>query len=290
MQRRLALASAFIALGALPLISLGQQSPQSSAIASQPISANSIIADLPPIPNKRPNYAPGYLGVIQKTVSMVRNPEAQTLAQKFGLNILDVTWEDTGRFKNSAVGPNISDMTIQVQHKNPDDRYSLHLMPVIRFPNFSDKTADIPLEQMYVNVGNEKDKTLRKVLLKDVLKDLRQYLSKPKSWKGKEKSLLAKRDSHVLVSAQAAFLPIPKAGLAQFNPVLFNYQSYEGDPAVLTLLATREGTSVTVIDNKRDGFDAGRTWGQRLFFNKNGERASFTGKRLSDFNREGARG
>ena len=62
------------------------------------------------------------------------------------------------------------------------------------------------------------------------------------------------------------FLPIPKSGVATFNPVLFNYQSYPGDPAVLTILATREGTSTTIIDNQRDGFGAGRTWGQRLFF------------------------
>ena len=288
MRRRLTLASALIVLGALPLISQLQSTAQSSTTETQPIIQNSVISELPP--ERRPAYAPGYLGVIQKTVSMVRNSDAQRLANKFGLNILDVTWEDTGRFKNSSVGPNISDMTIQVQHKNPDDRYSLHLMPVIRFPNFSDKTADIPLDQMYLTVGNEKNKTLRKVPLEDVLKDLRKYLSKPNSWKGSEKSLLAKRDSHVLASAQAAFLPIPKAGLAQFNPVLFNYQSYEGDPAVLTLLATREGTSVTVIDNKRDGFDAGRTWGQRLFFNKNGDRASFTGQRLSDFKSDGSGG
>lgn len=289
MRRRLTLASALMMLGILPLISQLQSSAQSSTSTEQLITQNSTIAEFPK-PSKRPTYAPGYLGVIEKTVSMVRNADAQKLANKFGLNILDVTWEDTGRFKNSSVGPNISDMTIQVQHKNPDDRYSLHLMPVIRFPNFSDKTADIPLDQMYVTVGNEKNKTLRKVALEDVLRDLRQYLSKPKSWKGREKSLLAKRDSHVLVSAQAAFLPIPKAGLAQFNPVLFNYQSYEGDPAVLTLLATREGTSATIIDNKRDGFDAGRTWGQRLFFNKNGDRASFTGQRLSDFKSDGQMG
>jgi hypothetical protein len=68
--------------------------------------------------------------------------------------------------------------------------------------------------------------------------------------------------------------------------VLFNYQSYKGDPAVLTILATREGTSVTVIDNVRDRFQAGRTWGQRLFFNQDGERASFTGQRISDWARE----
>jgi hypothetical protein len=65
--------------------------------------------------------------------------------------------------------------------------------------------------------------------------------------------------------------------------VLFNYQSYAGDPAVLAIVATREGTSATIIDNLRDAFPAGMTWGQRLFFNQDGERASFTGQRLSDF-------
>src|SRR5262249_17212537 len=89
--------------------------------------------------------------------------------------------------------------------------------------------------------------------------------------------------SHVLVSAQACFLPIPREGSAEFNPVLFNYQSRAGDPAVLTVLATREGTSVTVIDNQRDAFKAGRTWRQRLFFNHNGQRCSLPGQRKSDF-------
>ena len=98
---------------------------------------------------------------------------------------------------------------------------------------------------------------------------------------------MAERDSHVLVSAQAAFLPVPQAGKAEFNPVIFNYQSYQGDPAVLTIVATREGTSATIIDNVRDGFQAGYSWGQRLFFNQDGERASFTGERLSDFNASG---
>jgi hypothetical protein len=94
---------------------------------------------------------------------------------------------------------------------------------------------------------------------------------------------LAERDTHVLVSAQAAFLPIPREGKAEFNPVIFNYQSYAGDPAVLTIVATREGTSATIIDNVRDAFPVGFSWGQRLFFNQDGERASFTGERLSDY-------
>jgi hypothetical protein len=87
----------------------------------------------------------------------------------------------------------------------------------------------------------------------------------------------------VLVSAQACFLPVPKQGVAEFNPVLFNYQSSHKNPAVLTILVTREGTSATVIDNVRDGFNEGVARGQRLFFNKNGQRASLTGQRISDF-------
>lgn len=225
-----------------------------------------------------------YRRVIEQTVGMTFDSDAQSLANRYGLDILNVTWEDTGRYDNSAVGPNISDMTIQVQHKNPEtEDYQLHLMPVIRHPNFTDLTADIPIDQFYVPVGNEKGEDLRSVSLEEVLGNLRLYLSEPDSWTSRQNSLLADRDSHVLVSAQAAFLPVPQQGIAEFNPVLFNYQSYAENPAVLTILATREGTSVTIIDNQRDGFDAGRTWGQRLFFNQDGERASLTGQRLSDY-------
>src|SRR5262249_22066750 len=102
--------------------------------------------------------------------------------------------------------------------------------------------------------------------------------------------LLADRDTHVLVSAQACFLPVPKEGIAEFNPVLFNYQSRPGDPAVLAILATREGTSLTVVDNDRDRVGDGGFWGQQLYFNQKGERARFTGQRLSDFKQSGQQG
>lgn len=240
----------------------------------------------PPKPQPRVSVADydRYNQVIERTRSMIHNSEAQRLAQQYGLNILDITWEDTARYHNSAVGPNISDMTIQIQQYNPrTKRYELSLMPVIRFPNFSDRTADIPLERFFILVGNEKGKPLQRVNLKEFLGNFRNYLHNPRSWAGNRRSLLADRDSHVLVSAQACFLPIPPQGEATFNPVLFNYQSYEKNPAVLAILVTRQGTSATVIDNKRDAFEAGQTWGQRLFFNKNGERASLVGQRASDF-------
>jgi hypothetical protein len=227
---------------------------------------------------------PDYIEAIERTAAMVWDPEAQRLVERYDLNILNVTWEDTGRYYNSSVGPNISDMTIQVQHKNPrTGDYELTLMPVIRYPNFSDLTADTSPDDFYLLVGNESNEDLQRVSLTEYLSQLPRYLSDPDSWQGDEVSLMRRRDTHVLVSAQACFLPVPEEGKAEFNPVIFNYQSYQGDPAVLTIVATREGTSATIIDNVRDAFPVGFSWGQRLFFNQGGERASFTGERLSDF-------
>lgn len=226
-----------------------------------------------------------YRGVIAKVAGMVDDQRVIDFARVRGLDVVNVTWEDTARYDDSAVGPNISDLTIQVLREVPrksGSRLEATLMPVIRHPNFTDKTGDVPIDKIRLLVGNEKGAPLTEVPLAAYLGDLRRFLSKPASWAGEGRSLIAPRDSHVLVSAQAAFLPIPKTGEATFNPVLFNYQSGKKNPAVLAIVATREGTSATIIDNSRDGFEEGGVWGQRLFFNAHGEKASFTGTRLSD--------
>jgi hypothetical protein len=262
-----------LAIQAITLLGIGQMQAFAAAPGQRPDETQEIVPD-----------DPAYIEAIQRTESMTSDPQAVELAARHGLNIVNVMWEDTGRYQGSSVGPNISDVTIQVMYRDPlSDQYQLSLMPVIRYPNFSDLTADIPLNDFFVLVGNERGEALHKVSLREYLGNFRLYLHDADSWAGEGTSLLAERDSHVLVSAQAAFLPVPQSGQAQFNPVIFNYQSYQGDPAVLTIVATREGTSTTIIDNLRDGFPAGYSWGQRLFFNQNGERASFTGKRLSDF-------
>ncbi|HLJ58031.1 MAG TPA: hypothetical protein VKT77_23535 [Chthonomonadaceae bacterium] len=227
---------------------------------------------------------PAYLEAIHRTADMAHSAEAERLAHEYGLDVLNLTWEDTGRYKDSSVGPNISDMTIQVAAPDAGDRFSrIYTMPVIRYPNFSDRSCDLDPRDFTILVGNEHGSSLRRISLYDFLQEPTAYLTNPGSWRSPRKTLLAPRDSKVLVSAQACFLPVPSQGLATFNPVLFNYQSVEGDPAVLTLLATREGSSVTVIDNKRDAFASGSIWGQRLFHNQDGRRASLTGQRMSDY-------
>ena len=230
--------------------------------------------------------ADSFREVVTRTRDMNHSAEARRLAQERGLDIVNVTWEDTGRFQNSAVGPNISDMTIQVYVPGGDGQPGqAYAMPVIRFPNFSDLTGDISPERFHLLVGNERGQPLQRITLADFLKNPTLYLHDAGSWTGPGRRTLwaPRRDDKVLVSAQACFLPIPRGGEVSFNPVLFNYQSVREDPAVLTLLVTPQGTSVPIIDNTRDAFDSGSAWGQRLFFNQNGQRASLTGERESDF-------
>jgi len=229
--------------------------------------------------------APSYRTICERVAGMVDDERAISFTEVRGLDIVNVAWEDTGRYYGSSVGPNISDVTIQVQRTyGKRQRVQTYLMPVIRYPNFADKSGDVPMERIQLLVGNERGEELRPVNLRHFLGNIREYLHDPGSWPGETTSLLAdNRDSHVLVSAQGAYLPIPKGGTATFNPVIFNYQSGRKNPAVLTILATREGTSVTIIDNARDGFDADGAWGQRLFFNASGQKASLTGTRESDF-------
>ena len=110
-----------------------------------------------------------YRETIMRTANMVADRQVQKLVKKHGLQILNLTWEDTGRYKDSCVGPNISDMTIQVGFERPDGMFEVTCMPVIRFPNFSDTTADIDPGDFVLLVGNEKGKPLKRISLYDFL-------------------------------------------------------------------------------------------------------------------------
>lgn len=220
--------------------------------------------------------------VIAQTAKMVQDTALQRRVAGHGLRVVNVMWEDTARYAGSSVGPNISDLTLQIQHGGGGaGQRGVTLLPVIRAPNFSDRTGDVALERLFLLAGNHAGAPLELVSLREVLGDLRRFLSEPASWKGEGTSLLAEGETHALVSPQTCFLPVPRGGVATFNPVLFNYPSRPDDPAVLAILATPEGTSVTVVDNGRDAFAPGQSWGQRLFFNDHGQRASLTGRRLS---------
>ena len=228
-----------------------------------------------------------YRQVVMSVANMVDSERVYRSVQSRGLDLLNVMWEDTGRWLGSSVGPNISDVTIEVQMEDKKGRISTALMPVMRYPNFTDKTGDVKTDLIQIPVGNQKKGgQLEVITLTELLRDPTPYMSLPQTGTIKNGTLLAKRDSHVLASAQAAFLPVPKEGTATFWPVIFNYQSTKKQPAVLTILVTRQGTSITVIDNARDSLGP-HSWGQRLFFNSAGMRTPLTAERLSDVQAKG---
>lgn len=221
--------------------------------------------------------------VIRTVVRMPRDRALQRAARERHMRLMNVMWEDTGRSYGSSGGPNISDLTLEVIERRGERRARTYLMPVLRYPNFTDRTADLPSERFIVRVGNERaDGELTTIALPELLAHVREHLSLPDDYTASsEDDLTAPRDTHYLVSAQHVFVPVPQGMHVEFAPVLFNYQSQPGDPAVLCIVATREGTSIQVIENRSD-----RTlpvdWGQRLYFNHGGQRTVLTAERRSD--------
>ena len=85
---------------------------------------------------RRPS--PRYDTIVSRVAAMVHDQEAIGLARRHGLSVLNVMWEDTGRFQGSSVGPNISDVTIEVeeaQHWRPRRRRSCPCRRAVRPPS-----------------------------------------------------------------------------------------------------------------------------------------------------------
>jgi hypothetical protein len=142
---------------------------------------------------------------------------------------------------------------------------------MIRYPNFADVTADIPMENFQVTVGNEKaGGALKRIPLKEYLRNIGQYVQTssgiacPSLW-------CEAKDARVLTSAQHCVLPLD-SGTTEFNVHLYNYQSASDDPAVLVLVCSQKGTSTQAIFG-------GTT---QLYFNNAGEAANYVAERLKD--------
>jgi len=225
-----------------------------------------------PYPPYHPPYDPpprndDYRTIIQNVIQMPYDRTATQLAGKYGFNISTVTWEDNARTKGSVWGPCISDMTLRVEDSN---------LPVIRSPNYQDLTWDVPIDKIPLVVGNEHGEQLRTITLKEYLQSVPFFLHSSHKWKSSNISLLAPRDSAVIMSSQACFLPVPKdGGEAKFNVAIFNYQSSKSNPAVLAIVANEKGTSAQIVENVGGG--------QKLYFNDNGKRCPFLGQRLSEY-------
>lgn len=107
----------------------------------------------------------------QLVSNIISDISTRDLLHANGLKAYFVTQEDTGRYKDSCWGPNISDMTLILKDGS-------RLMPVIRKPNFSDITHDVPIESFRLRVGNEKEGARNDIIsLKDYISNLSCLLS-----------------------------------------------------------------------------------------------------------------
>ena len=144
-------------------------------------------------------------------------------------------------------------------------------MPVIRKPNFSDITCDIPLENFKVPVGNEKGSNdLQSIPLSEYLENFSKY----NMTKGNI-NLLDKRDKEILGSVQYCVLPL-KDGECEFNVNVYNYQTTAEDPAVMFVVASSQGTSAKIVSGNQSS----------LYFNKNKKSCNYVAKRLKDVREE----
>jgi hypothetical protein len=243
-----------------------------------------------------------YGEMVKSVVAMADwDSPVQRLAKASGLSVSTVTWEDTSRSPNSAWGDNITDMNIAVEVGNArSGKVETYEMPVIRRENFKDVTADIDMTKFMINVGNAKNGTTKRISLAQALEKPWELMADPAKWPltgagGKKTGVYAPGvDDQALVSSQATFLPVTaKGGRAVFKPHVYNYQSHLDknhgpQPAVLTLMVTREGTSMAIMGKREQkramgwgGGSSGGAYGEPLFFNAGGKRAPLTAERGS---------
>lgn len=196
-------------------------------------------------------------------ISSVRSlPNDSSIVRQFERNNLTigfVKWEDTARNKGSSWGPNISDVTLDVDNKS---------FPIIGTKNYSDPTFDMSIDKFSVNVGNEKSKsgTMKNIPFKEYLQNLDQYISAKITG-----SMFRSRDSMIVTSAQSCILPLQDGKIA-FNVRIHNYQYDVENPSGLVVVVSPHGTSAQLITESR----------QKIYFNKCGNKAPYIAERLSD--------
>jgi hypothetical protein len=237
------------------------QNPEPKSVP-QPVVTKPVVTKPVVFPKPQPTLTLRQL--CNKVQNLPNDQFAQKLAKQYGFNICRVAWEDTARTKGSCLGENITDMTLNVDNVN---------MPLIRVPNFADCSWDVPMNKIQCVVGNHSSQQqLRSCSLDKVLKQIWEITDLPFG----TNLYCPERDSHVLVQAQACFLPISPGGDAKFNVAVRNYQSSDDNSACLILTVTSKGTSAILTKS-------GVT---KLYFNDHEEKRSFLGQRLKDDRKE----
>ncbi len=148
-------------------------------VIAEPAGDTPIASDEPDWGIKNPSDSREYARVTDRVANMVSDSDLVRRVQQRRLALVNVTWGDPGRAQGSSLGPNISDLTLQVRRRDEAGQFQSAIMPVIRPPNFADRTGDVPSDRFFIRVGNEQGAGLRGVPLTDVLRNLKSFASRP---------------------------------------------------------------------------------------------------------------
>ena len=256
--------------------------PDGNTIATDDRRNQQIASDEPDWGIKNPSDSREYARVVAKVANMVQDGDLANRVRRRSLSLVNVMWEDTGRAQGSSLGPNISDLTLQVRRRDESGQFQSSIMPVIRFPNFTDRTGDVasPTGSSSASATSARQ-PLRSVPLTDVLRDSEgvrldagQHPRQRQPSRAARLALPRQRAGGVpahpeerqgRVQPGALQLPIGAAARPQFSRIL----------------VTRAGNE-HAGDRERPEERDRRGMGQELYFNNQGQRAAFTAERKSD--------
>ena len=150
------------------------------------------------------------------TQSIITTFESSTrdLFSKRNLFWTRVGWDDCSRALHSSIGPNISDWSFQLKDGT--------VLPFLRSPNFTDKTATLRSRDIAVVVGNEtKEGNLQTITLEQYLKNYGRYTP------GVPDEVDLSNGLNELISIRfiAVIVPENRDGSQEVVPVAYNYQT-----------------------------------------------------------------
>lgn len=216
------------------------------------------------------------LRAIKNSVNIGGDSGIRDLARNYSLEILNFSWRDSLALKNSRLGPASADFSWRVSFVHPVRNTSLsEMIPVVRRINILEEPVKIDLRNVTLWVGNQSNQNLKRVSLYKVLSEPLSFMSNPKNGGVEGQSLLAPNEHFGFMSTQAVVLPFNhQSDLRKTDLEVYSPQSIPGEPAVLFLVSTSEGSSFGLIENNENV--GKKSEGQFVFFNKGNKKSSFS--------------
>jgi hypothetical protein len=217
-----------------------------------------------PGPPPRPPSTPlEWEAYFRETTNLWQQPSFMRVVSEQKFFPVKISWEDIGRYQNSAWGDRISDVGIWVRLVESDPGSAKLALSVRRDSNFRDKILVVPADRIKVHLkvgGRTEERTLPQRLGE-------LGLGSPT------------RDRNVTLSNQFAIVPVPSRGMrgawAEGHPprAAFTFSIFPYGSTNYVITDVIEGSSEAIV---------GPGSHQLLFSNINGQKAPFTASRAAD--------